>query len=272
MALILAILKFIGILLLVVLGMVLLVCLTVLFVPVRYVLTCRSEDAIQVEYSVSWLCRAVVWRGDFSDSEGRLYIFGINVQNIKGFFLRIRRKEVPERTASIKESRIQMVDDLEQGKASDKEKNPSSRAKGKGKSKSKNKKSFSMKRLSGIIKFIRDSQHKSGFRTVKKELWNLLRYLAPYKMQGRICFGTGDPCTTGWILGGISMCPVAYTEGLLVIPDFEEKILKADGFLKGRLRLIYVVRLAIRGYLDEDIRKIIKSIRTLMKGFDEREV
>lgn len=265
MALILAILKFIGILLLTVFGIVLFICLTVLFVPVRYMLLCRSEDAIQVEYSVSWLFRALVWRGDFSDTEGRLYIFGINVQNIKGLFLRMRKKENLERTVSVKESQIQMVDDLEQGQKPVQEKKASSRAKRKADSKRKN--NFSFKQLSSIMNFIRDSQHKSGFRTVKKELLNLLRYLAPYQIRGRVHFGTGDPCTTGWILGGISMCAVTYTEGLFIVPHFEKKILKADGFLKGRLRLIYVVRLAIRGYLDEDIRKMIKSIRTLKNRF-----
>ncbi len=274
MAVILAILKFIGILLLVLLGIVLLTCVIVLFVPVRYMVKCQSPDSLQVEYSVSWLWKAVVLRKDFSDTEMKLYIFGINAQNIKDFFQRNEKEEPQERMVPPEESQIQMVDEFYKEEDSrikenkppeveietDYEEEKTEHVK----STKKRKKSFLFKRISSIINFIRDDKNKEGFRKVKKELLDLLQYLMPYEIQGKIWFGTGDPCTTGWILGGISMFPISYTDGLRIVPNFEEKILKADGFLKGRLRVIYIVRLVIRGYLDDDIKKIVRKVMKLI--------
>ena len=81
----------------------------------------------------------------------------------------------------------------------------------------------------------------------------------PYYVRGKVVFGTGDPCTTGWILGIISMFPVAYTDGLKISPDFEDKVFDADVNVRGKLHLIYFLRLFVRGYLDEDIKKLIRK-------------
>nr|MBP3598664.1 DUF2953 domain-containing protein [Eubacterium sp.] len=270
MAVLLAVLKFIGILLLVVLGIVILACLAVLFVPVRYVVKCQSIDTLQVGYSVSWLWRTVCLRKEPSDEEMRLYIFGINAQNIKEMLLRSKEEDKPERMVAPEESKVQMVDEFYQDsdlrvmenkppKVEIETDYEEEKAQSDEQPKTK-KKSFSFQRISSIINFIRDNENKVGFRKLKKEFVDLLRYLMPQEVRGKVRFGTGDPCTTGWVLGGISMFPVAYTEGLRVVPDFEEKILKADGFLKGRLRVIYFVRLLLRGYLDDDIKKIVMKI------------
>ncbi len=268
MAVILAILKFIGILLLVVLGIVILACLAVLFVPIRYVVKCQSVDSFQVGFSASWLWRAVTIRRDFVDSEAKVYIFGINAQNIKEFFSREKKKDEPERVVAPEESKVQMVDEfyhesesrVKENKPPEMEIETDYEEEVPKREKKGGKKSFLFKRISSIISFIRDSENRSGFQKIKKELVDLLRYLMPYEVQGKVRFGTGDPCTTGWVLGGISMFSVSYTEGLRIVPDFEEKILKADGFLRGRLRVIYLVRLLVRGYLDDDIKKIVMKI------------
>ena len=128
------------------------------------------------------------------------------------------------------------------------------------KKKKRKKKGFSFDKISSIITFIKDPTNKRGIRTVKKELFALLRYMAPEKIDGKVVFGTGDPCTTGWILGIVSMVPPAYTEGLRICPEFEEKRFQADGYVKGKARLIYMVRLVIRGYLDPDIKRWIDQV------------
>ena len=128
------------------------------------------------------------------------------------------------------------------------------------KKKKRKKKGFSFDKISSIITFIKDPANKRGIRTVKKELFALLRYMAPEKIDGKVVFGTGDPCTTGWVLGIVSMVPPAYTEGLRICPEFEEKRFQADGYVKGKARLIYMVRLVIRGYLDPDIKRWIDQV------------
>ena len=56
------------------------------------------------------------------------------------------------------------------------------------------------------------------------------------------------------------MVPLAYTEGLRICPEFEEKRFQADGYVKGKARLGYMVRLVIRGYLDPDIKQWIDQV------------
>lgn len=77
--------------------------------------------------------------------------------------------------------------------------------------------------------------------------------------------GTGDPSTTGMLLGGISLFPVAYQDGLRIVPDFEEKHFEADGFIKGRIRMIYFLRLLHRLYQDRELKALWKQINKVKK-------
>ena len=55
MSVILAVLKFIGILLLVLIGIAVFICAAVVFVPVRYAAKITTEDSLQYGFSASWL-------------------------------------------------------------------------------------------------------------------------------------------------------------------------------------------------------------------------
>ncbi len=273
MAAVLAVLQFIGILLLVLLGLALLLLSCVLFVPVHYRLLFQFKERQQVAISVSWLLKMVVLRRDFAEQEFQLYILGIPAQNIKGFFsffLKKEEKDEEERVVAPEESKVHMVDEFyrkpeqSQGKIEADDMDESTKdaqdSKKRKKKKKEPKKSFSFERISSIITFIRDEKNKLGFGKIRKELGGVLRYLMPDTVKGNVIFGTGDPCTTGWALGVISWFPLAYTEGLKIVPDFEEKILKADGLLKGKLRVFYFVKLLARGYLDDDIKQLVMKI------------
>ena len=84
-------------------------------------------------------------------------------------------------------------------------------------------------------------------------------------MRGTFAFGTGDPSSTGRVTGLISLVPIAYQEGVYVTPDFEEKRLDADFFVKGRMRVIYFLRLFLRLYQDKELKRMWKQIHRLKK-------
>lgn len=277
MAIFLAILKFIGIFLLTVLILAVLVCVAVLFVPVRYEVTCKRVSTFRVGYRVSWFLRAIQLRKEMAEEGHRIYLFGIDIRRYKNLFR--KKKERVYEDKKVTESRVNLVDDFyeeaEKKEEKERQKDETYRSQietdyedekeqTKEKVSGKHKKSFSFEKISSIITFIRDYENKKGFKKIKKELASLLRYLMPDKVEGRISFGTGDPCTTGWVLGGISMFPVAYTEGLTIHPDFEEKVFDADGMIKGKARVIYFLRLILRGYMDEDIKKCITKALKLI--------
>lgn len=257
LAIILAILKFLGILLLVVLSLVLFVSASLLFVPVRYVVEFREGKPVRLGFRVSWFLRAVQIRKSVSADKVYVHLFGMDVQSLKKLFWR-EKKEHKERHGS--KSRVEMVDDLNDEAKKQEESHGKEQKVYKGKTSKRNKKSFSFDKISSIITFIRSSEHKSGLKKIKKEIIALICYLLPNKVQGRISFGTGDPCTTGWILGAVSMFRAAYTDGLKILPHFEEKIFVAEGFVKGKVHAVYFLRLFMRGYMDDDIKRCIHHV------------
>ena len=80
MAVLLLILKIIGIILLILLGLILLILAVVLFVPVRYQVSGSIGEKTTVRIAVSWLLHAVSWRAAYEEEgfSSQLRIFGIN--------------------------------------------------------------------------------------------------------------------------------------------------------------------------------------------------
>lgn len=275
MAAILAILKILGILLLVVLSLALFASGSLLFIPVRYVVEFRKGEPVRLGFRVSWFLRAVQLHKSISGDRIYMDLFGIDIRDLKHLF---RRRKKEEEEHPVTKSRIELVDDLydevkrqenfqrEEEKnqevqvETDYEDHEAGEEEDGGKAEGRSKKSFSFDKISSIITFIRNYEHRSGLRKIKKELMALCRYLMPDKVRGKISFGTGDPCTTGWILGAVSMFRAAYTEGLTILPDFEEKMFEAEGYAKGKVRVIYFLRLFLRGYMDDDIKRCVYKI------------
>lgn len=88
-----------------------------------------------------------------------------------------------------------------------------------------------------IIEILQDSNTLELWRLIRANLVRLWRHSRPKRIKGRIHFGTGDPCTTGQLLGVIGAGFGALGSGVKVEPDFEEAVL--DGYLevKGRIQV-----------------------------------
>lgn len=288
MAVFLAILKILGLTILFILLFVLLLLALVLFVPVRYSFRGENPDSFRYGYVFSWLFRVVQFRKGTAEKQAKLYLFGIDLQGALDFFHRKKNGQKEEyKEYHVEESKVSMVDDFydeaqknkekreqefrnmsvetdyEDDREEAEEKEDTTEKKNKKKGWKSGKKSFSIERISSIISFVRENETKSAIRKVKKELADLLRYVAPKYVQARILFGTGDPCTTGWVLGAVSMLPFCYEEGVDIRVDFEEKKFRAEGVMKGRIRVFYLVRLAIRCYFDEELKRVWYKVRKL---------
>lgn len=305
MSVVLAILKWIGILAGGILGLVIVLAVLVLCVPVRYRLSGSNEGALRYQYRVSWLFPliAVVKKED-SDVVG-LHILGIPIMRLSGGRQGKEKEKDKGRKRARKSSgakepseEIEGTADREQrtagqegqlagqeGRTADREqwaegqsgqKEPGTvGARGKGKragrkkvlpkwlrgrktkkNRNRQKKSFSFDKLSSIIKFVGDTENRRIFQKAKRELWLLARYLAPRKIRGRFVIGMGNPASTGMLFGGISLLPFVYQDGVDISPDFDGKVFRMDGMMKGRIRALYLVRLVIRIYRDRDLRKL----------------
>lgn len=112
-----------------------------------------------------------------------------------------------------------------------------------------------------ITEFLTEKSHINAFKKVKKGLTVLLRRLKPKKIRVKLKFGFEDPCTTGQVLGGLSMLYPFLGDAAEIIPDFENKILEGNVYLKGRIRLCHIVALALKLLICKDVRTSYKDIR-----------
>ena len=102
--------------------------------------------------------------------------------------------------------------------------------------------------------FLFSDSVKVSFSAFHSEVFYILKKIRPKKWKGFVEFGTGDPGTTGQCLGIVAVLYGIWGTGLQIIPDFEEKKLKADVTCKGKIPLGAVVKSFWRLYKNKDLR------------------
>ena len=101
---------------------------------------------------------------------------------------------------------------------------------------------------------------KAAVKNVLKQLWYLLKKIKPSKIKGDVVFGTGDPATTGQAIGAIAALYGFLPEELQITPDFEEQRYEGNLHVKGKLRLIHVVIIAVKLIADRNFRYVVKKV------------
>lgn len=124
---------------------------------------------------------------------------------------------------------------------------------------------FIFHNLSCIIDFVRDRSTKRTIKKLKKETGALIRYVLPNRMRGNLTFGFGDPAWTGFMIGWMSLVPLSHKKHLTIRPNFEDKCLFGDARMRGRIRTVYMLRMAIRLYMDREVREVWKNLRQLKR-------
>lgn len=268
MWIILAVLKWIGILLGVVLGLLLLLLVLAVFVPVRYEVRGSKQEKFVYSFRFSWLLSLVSVKKKQNSDLIRLYVFGIPIRRLAGGEKQENppageddtkeHKKPPEHRTEKGQKEAPSSEETAKEKISRKGKDRQGKKKNK-----KKKKNFSFNKLSSIMKLVKENR--KLLCRLFGEMRDLIRYLAPKKIRGEMILGTGDPSTTGLLFGGLSLFPVVYQEGLQITPDFEEKRFQGKGVIKGRLRLFYFLKLVRRLYQDREIKRLWKQINQVKK-------
>lgn len=101
---------------------------------------------------------------------------------------------------------------------------------------------------------------KTAVKNVFGHLGFLLKKIKPSKIEGDVIFGTGDPATTGQVIGAIAAAYGFFPEKLHITPDFEEQRYEGTIHVKGKLRLIHVLVIAIKVIADKNIRYVVKKV------------
>ena len=282
----LGILKWLGILLLVILGLVLAVLLAVLFVPIRYEAEGSFKGEPAAKGRVSWLWRLfscqVVYDGE---AEVSLRIFGVKTGRKKEAADGAEEAPVsgsqpgeecpaPEMPETCERTSAEKLEsdaakaapeqpgaETETGKKRQKKKrirqNPFQKIK------------VTFQRICGKLKtaeekwqklrdFLEKEENKNTFRLLKRQVIRLFRHILPGKVSGKVRFGFEDPYTTGRILTYISPFYGWYGRKIQVIPVFDEQVLEGEISLKGRIRIATLLFIGFQVWRDKNFRTLLK--------------
>ncbi len=96
---------------------------------------------------------------------------------------------------------------------------------------------------------------------VWKSLGKLLFSIRPRKIRGNLHFGAEMPDTTAQVLGYYSCAYPWIGKEFVLIPHFEEEILKGDIFLRGKITVFTIVFLAAKVYFNKDVKRSLKLLK-----------
>ena len=289
----LGILKWLGILLLVLLGLVLTVLLAVLFVPVRYEAEGSFRGELLAKGQISWLWRLFSIQAVYDgDTEVSLRIFGVKPGRKKETAERTEKTETPdpvvtgsgkrpEEEVPVYESRpkaeVPASEKYQGTEEGIKEKVPAAGTKNakNGQKKKRVRQSLFQKikvtfqRICGKLKtaeerwqklmeFLEKEENKNTFRLLKRQVIRFFKHVLPGKVSGTVRFGFEDPYTTGRILTYISPFYGWYGRTIQVIPVFDEQVLDGELSLKGRIRIATLLFIGFQVWRDKNFRTLLK--------------
>ena len=284
LAVLLTILKVIGIVLLSVIALALLIVIVVLFVPIRYKAEGYYKDKdYNVLAKASWLLHAVTVSFDLKASkEPVIRIFGIK---LKGKKKKEDEEEISEEETvnkSEEETAAEPENDINEEERSIEEtaktdetiaEEPAEESTDSGKEKrskkkdkkSKDKKEFKSEnvydKIKGYVDVIKSDEFKESFALVKKQVCRLLKAILPRKWEINASLGFEDPSLTGYVCAVSGAMYMWFRKHIHIVGNFDEEEIDANAFFKGRIYIVVLVYVFIRVWFNKKIRHTIDLFR-----------
>ena len=114
-----------------------------------------------------------------------------------------------------------------------------------------------------IKAFFCNEENKKGIKKTFSSIKNILKRLLPRKIEGKIAFGTSDPCVTGQVLGLLSLFYPYYGKSVSIQPDFSKQMFEGSLYVKGHITIITLCWIVIKLVLSANFRKLIKNVLQL---------
>ncbi|MEG2700023.1 MAG: DUF2953 domain-containing protein [Hungatella sp.] len=109
-----------------------------------------------------------------------------------------------------------------------------------------------------LFGFLLNKENQDTLRLILRQIKALLCHILPRKVSGKVRFGFDDPYTTGLVLEALSVFYAWYGQGIQVIPIFDEEIFAGELRLCGRIRLVSLLYLGIRILINKNFRILLK--------------
>lgn len=280
---VLSILKWIGITILILLGILIFLLCLLLFVPIRYKADGSFKDSYKVQARASWLLHMVSFSLEYGKEQSlhiKLRIFGIPVfDNLKkrnktrkttriqtspeivgASAVRHTEKETPRTEEQVEDGKIPDRTDRLADKAQ--KKHVFSKAIGIFRNIK-----YTIYRICDTIKKIRDNityyiellkkeSTRAALSACKKQFLRIFKNLKPQKYQVNLHIGMEDPAVMGDILGIWGMLYPIHQGYVDICPDFEQVVLEGDFYCKGRVTVYVYIWTVIIVVFDKDIRRL----------------
>lgn len=106
-----------------------------------------------------------------------------------------------------------------------------------------------------------EQETKEVFHLCKNQLIKIWKHIKPKKFKAELTIGTGEPDTTGTVLGLHGILYPYLGNNVNIVPDFERQILEGTVFIKGRLTVWTFISVAVKIYFDKNIRYLYKRLK-----------
>ena len=289
---ILQILAVIGIVLLVLLALLILTVLAVLFVPIRYRASGEKEaDRIEGVAAVSFLYPFLSFKWQRAGNENRwaLRLLGIKLKSSrkadkgkvaepektdKGKAEETAQAAKPEKAAEpVKEEKQPATPSVQNAEAEDAARQAEETGTQKTDRGSSEKKArFTISGLCDKMEKIRDNveyykerltaeENRLFLKRTKERIFAVLKSIKPKVLTARVVCGTGSPDTTGYVCAVYGMLYPVIEDRISFTADFENKVLDGELSVKGKVRVVTLVRHGIKILLDKQLKLFLKEMK-----------
>lgn len=108
---------------------------------------------------------------------------------------------------------------------------------------------------------LKSEEGQRTFALAKRELGRLWKHIAPTKLRGSLTIGMDDPAATGQIIAIVSMFYPIYGNNVSITADFDEKCMRGNLYLKGRVRIFTLICIAWRVYFNKDVKTFLHMLK-----------
>lgn len=121
------------------------------------------------------------------------------------------------------------------------------------------------------IELIKEDSTKALFSHVMMRLGNILKSIRPRHLKTDIVFGTGSPDTTGYVYALYGILMSALGPKCIVIPDFEQAILKGEVQFSGHISIWVLLWNGLKIFFDQKLHLFIKKMKAGLPQKDSKE-
>lgn len=114
-----------------------------------------------------------------------------------------------------------------------------------------------------VSEFLSSEVHKGAFGKIKEELLRLVKRLRPKKLNLTVEYGFEDPSMTGYTLALFGVMYPLLGGNVDITPDFQNKVFRGNGHVKGRIYIFHFVCIAVKLLLSKNVRQSYHDIRQI---------